>query len=102
VVLSIDTYRGENENAHNRILWVIYGVEDAIRKNQDGEERDEGWLVSMHEHASRLGECKRVGNRCWNAKSMSEDACRERMYGDRIGTNANAEVCCMIRMNSKH
>lgn len=55
MVLSIDTYQGENGNAHNRILWVIYdhGVEDEICKNQDGEERDEGWLVSMHEHTSR-------------------------------------------------
>lgn len=79
-----------------------HGVADAIRKNQGGKDRDEGWRVSMQEHASRQGECKGVDNRWQNVKSMSEDARGERMYGNARGTNANAEVCCMFRVNSKH
>lgn len=63
VVLSIDTYGSENENAYNRILWVTCGVychgaEEAIHMNQDRGDEDKWWRASVREQAGRQGECK--------------------------------------------
>jgi len=70
-------YLGEDESAHDRILWVTCGKHDhgadAIHGNRDVEIGTKGGGCQYG--STRAGRANaRVYNRWWNVESMSEDA----------------------------
>ena len=63
MVLGIDTYGSEDENAQNRILWVTcgeydHGTGDAIHGNQGDRDEDGG---GCHCGSTRAGKANAKG-----------------------------------------